>query len=46
VRRRCAVGMPFLHKSDSALSKSHRMWSARFIPPYLLCKQRTTDQVT
>ena len=46
VRRRCTVGMPFLHKNDNALSKSHRMWSAHFIPPYLLCKQRITNQVT
>ncbi len=44
-RRRRTVGIPFLHKSDNALSKSHRMWSAHFIPPYLLCKQGITDQV-
>lgn len=44
-RRRRTVGMPFFHKSDSALAKSHRMWSAHIIPPYLLRKQGITDQV-
>lgn len=40
------VRMPFLHKSDNALTKCQRMWLAHLKPPYLPCRQGITDQAS
>src|SRR6056297_684100 len=45
-RGRSSVRMPFLHKRDDTLTKCHRMWLAHLKPPYLPCRQGTTNQAS
>jgi hypothetical protein len=45
-RSRRAVRMPFLHKSDNALPKCHRMWFTHLEPPYLPYSKGITDQAS